>query len=97
MQAQEHKIRTQKLVGGPGFEPGASRSRTVRAAKLRQPPIACDSIGALIATPTADERGPVVDRTSFGSVAYLRWKEKPSPEAKPQAVLTVVHKDLTAA
>src|SRR6185295_6791251 len=27
-----------KLVGGPGFEPGASRSRTVRAAKLRQPP-----------------------------------------------------------
>src|SRR5207253_3746687 len=26
------------LVGGPGFEPGASRSRTVRAAKLRQPP-----------------------------------------------------------
>src|SRR4029077_9349347 len=27
-----------RLVGGPGFEPGASRSRTVRAAKLRQPP-----------------------------------------------------------
>ncbi len=26
------------MVGGPGFEPGASRSRTVRAAKLRQPP-----------------------------------------------------------
>lgn len=26
------------LVGGPGFEPGASRSRTVRAAELRQPP-----------------------------------------------------------
>jgi Phage integrase family len=26
------------LVGGPGFEPGASRSRTVRAAGLRQPP-----------------------------------------------------------
>jgi hypothetical protein len=26
------------VVGGPGFEPGASRSRTVRAAKLRQPP-----------------------------------------------------------
>src|SRR5260370_25347021 len=24
-------IRTQKLVGGPGFEPGASRSRTVSA------------------------------------------------------------------
>src|SRR5262252_2949425 len=28
-----------KLVGGPGFEPGASRSRTVRAAGLRQPPL----------------------------------------------------------
>ena len=27
-----------EVVGGPGFEPGASRSRTVRAAKLRQPP-----------------------------------------------------------
>ena len=27
-----------KVVGGPGFEPGASRSRTVRAAELRQPP-----------------------------------------------------------
>ncbi len=26
------------VVGGPGFEPGASRSRTVRAAGLRQPP-----------------------------------------------------------
>ena len=26
------------VVGGPGFEPGASRSRTVRAAELRQPP-----------------------------------------------------------
>ena len=26
------------LVGGEGFEPSASRSRTVRAAKLRQPP-----------------------------------------------------------
>ena len=26
------------LVGGPGFEPGASRSRTERAAVLRQPP-----------------------------------------------------------
>ena len=26
------------MVGGPGFEPGASRSRTVRAAGLRQPP-----------------------------------------------------------
>src|SRR5712692_7731954 len=25
----------EKLVGGPGFEPGTSRSRTVRAAKLR--------------------------------------------------------------
>ena len=31
-----------KLVGGPGFEPGASRSRTVRAAKLRQPPTTTD-------------------------------------------------------
>jgi hypothetical protein len=28
----------EKVVGGPGFEPGASRSRTVRAAGLRQPP-----------------------------------------------------------
>ena len=27
------------MVGGPGFEPGASRSRTVRAAGLRQPPL----------------------------------------------------------
>ena len=41
----------QKLVGGPGFEPGASRSRTVRAAKLRQPPTSSDSIGALLKTP----------------------------------------------
>jgi hypothetical protein len=27
-----------KMVGGEGFEPSSSRSRTVRAAKLRQPP-----------------------------------------------------------
>ncbi len=32
------QVRIQKLVGGEGFEPSASRSRTVRAAKLRQPP-----------------------------------------------------------
>src|SRR5438105_1410408 len=32
------RLQIQNLVGGPGFEPGASRSRTVRAAKLRQPP-----------------------------------------------------------
>ena len=31
-------IEIRKVVGGPGFEPGASRSRTVRAAELRQPP-----------------------------------------------------------
>ena len=30
--------RVGEVVGGPGFEPGASRSRTVRAAGLRQPP-----------------------------------------------------------
>jgi hypothetical protein len=32
------RIEFKKVVGGPGFEPGASRSRTVRAAGLRQPP-----------------------------------------------------------
>src|SRR5207245_6059822 len=36
-------ILNSNLVGGPGFEPGASRSRTVRAAKLRQPPTPADS------------------------------------------------------
>ena len=34
----ETTILNSTLVGGPGFEPGASRSRTVRAAGLRQPP-----------------------------------------------------------
>lgn len=34
------RVRIGELVGGPGFEPGASRSRTVRAAGLRQPPLA---------------------------------------------------------
>jgi hypothetical protein len=37
-QAFKSPILNTKMVGGPGFEPGASRSRTVRAAKLRQPP-----------------------------------------------------------
>src|SRR5712664_4831072 len=32
IQAQEHKPEFKKLVGGPGFEPGASRSRTVLVA-----------------------------------------------------------------
>ncbi len=36
--AGKSPILNSNLVGGPGFEPGASRSRTVRAAKLRQPP-----------------------------------------------------------
>ena len=27
------------MVGAPGFEPGASRSRTVRATKLRYAPL----------------------------------------------------------
>lgn len=45
-------VRIRKLVGGPGFEPGASRSRTVRAAKLRQPP----TLRARAAAPRAGMR-----------------------------------------
>ncbi len=71
------------MVGGEGFEPSSSRSRTVRAAKLRQPPIGTDSIGALMETPTAlwwrSGRGPDLHRV--GCLAVLEGEGVVSREA----------------
>src|ERR1700687_5831723 len=62
-------ILNSKLVGGPGFEPGASRSRTVRAAKLRQPPTRV-ILPAWVAHPRVGG-GPEGIRTSVGGLGSI--------------------------
>ena len=47
------------MVGGPGFEPGASRSRTVRAAGLRQPPPYLRREGILLGPHIEDGTGTI--------------------------------------
>src|SRR5579864_8555973 len=52
IQAQEHKSESRTLVGGPGFEPGASRSRTVS--------VACPRVSRRLRKGPADLKCPVL-------------------------------------